>query len=95
MATEETAEFTTVSEKGQVVIPQKIRKNLNIKPRSTLQVFSKGGFIIMKEVTLPDIKKEWEEIFRIIDSKNVKITEQEILDEIQAYRREKRERRKK
>ena len=94
MATEESAEFATVGEKGQVVIPQKIRRNLNIKPRSTLQVFSKDGFIIMKEVALPDIKKEWEEMFQIMHSKNIKITEQEILDEIQAYRKEKRARQK-
>lgn len=87
-------EITTVSEKGQVVIPQKIRKELKIKPRSKLLVYGKDGVIIMKTIELPDMKKEWQEIFRIMDSKNIKMSEQEILDEIQAYRKEKRARQK-
>lgn len=87
-------EIITVSEKGQVVIPQKIRKELKIKPRSKLRVYGKDGVIIMKTMELPDMKKEWQEIFRMMDRKNIKVSEQEILDEIQAYRKEKRARQK-
>ena len=92
MANEESAEFATVGEKGQIVIPQKIRKDLKIKPRSKLLVSSKGGLIIMKVFELPDMEKDWEKMFRVMHTKNLKISEQEILDEIAAYRKERRAR---
>ncbi len=87
--TQET-EITTISKKGQVVIPQKIRKNLKIKPRTKLLVSSKDNVIIMKVFELPDMEKEWSEIFKIMDKKNLKITEKEIGLEIREYRKGKR-----
>lgn len=84
------SEITTIGEKGQVVIPQKIRKDLKIKPKSKLLVSSKDGLIIMKVFELPDMEKDWEKMFRVMHAKNLKISEQEILDEIAAYRKEKR-----
>ncbi len=87
--TQET-EITTISKKGQVVIPQKIRKNLKIKPRTKLLVSSKDNVIIMKVFELPDMGKEWSEIFKTMDKKNLKITEKEIDHEISEYRKGKR-----
>ena len=75
-------QVTTISEKGQVVIPQAIRKELKIKPRTKFLVYGKGDTVIMKRLKLPDVKKEWDEIFTIIDRKNLKISEEEILKEI-------------
>ena len=43
----------------------------------------------MKRLKLPDLKKEWEEIFKVMDKKELKITEEEILQEIAATRKEK------
>ena len=42
----------------------------------------------MKRLELPDLRKEWDEIFKAMDAKRLKISENEILDEIAAVRRE-------
>ena len=74
----EEPQVTTISEKGQVVIPQSIRKELKIKPKTKFLVFGKGDTVIMKKLELPDMKKEWNEIFKVMDKKNLKISEEEI-----------------
>jgi AbrB family looped-hinge helix DNA binding protein len=86
---EEKLEVTTISEKGQVVIPQSIRKELGIKPRTKFLVFGRGDTVIMKRLELPDIKKEWESIFKIMDQKELKLSDEEIQKEIAATRKEK------
>jgi len=78
----EEPEVTTISEKGQVMIPQAIRKELKIKPRTKFLVYGKGDTVIMRRIKLPDMKKEWDEILTIMDRKNLKISEEEILKEI-------------
>ena len=83
-------EITTMSKKGQIVIPQKIRKNLKIKPRTKFAVYAKNDMIIMKAFEVPNLEKEWSKIFRIADKKNLKISEKEVNDEIKSYRAEKR-----
>jgi antitoxin PrlF len=83
-------EVTTVSEKGQVVIPRSLRRDLGIKPRTKLLVFGRGDTLIMKKLELPDLRKEWDEIFKAMDAKKLKISENEVLDEIAAVRRERR-----
>lgn len=85
------AEITTMSEKGQIVIPKRIRKNLNIKPRTKFAVYTKDDMIIMKAFELPNLEKEWSEIFSNADNKNLgKISEKEVYDEIQSLRAAKR-----
>jgi AbrB family looped-hinge helix DNA binding protein len=85
----EEPEVTTISEKGQVVIPQSIRKELGIKPKTKFLVFGRGDTVIMKRLELPDVKKEWEDIFKRMDEKELKLSEKEIQKEIAASRREK------
>jgi len=85
-ATEE-PQVTTISEKGQVVIPQSVRRELGIKPKNKFLVYGKGDTIIMKKIELPDIKKEWERIFELMDKKALALTEQEIQKEIAATRK--------
>jgi AbrB family looped-hinge helix DNA binding protein len=85
----EEPEVTTISEKGQVVIPQSIRKELGIKPKTKFLVFGRGDTVIMKRLELPDVKKEWEDIFKRMDEKGLKLSEKEIQKEIAASRREK------
>lgn len=85
----EEPEVTTISEKGQVVIPQSIRKQLGIKPKTKFLVFGRGDTVIMKRLKLPDVKKEWEDIFKRMDEKGLKLSEKEIQKEITASRREK------
>ncbi|MDA4134176.1 MAG: AbrB/MazE/SpoVT family DNA-binding domain-containing protein [Thaumarchaeota archaeon] len=87
-------EVTTISEKGQVVIPQSLRKELGIKPRTKFLVFGRGDIVIMKRLELPDVEKEWEGIFRMMDEKGLKLSEKEILEEVTASRSEGRRRSK-
>lgn len=86
MTTEE-PEVTTISEKGQVVIPQSIRKQLGIKPKNKFLVYGKGDTIIMKKLELPSLKKEWDDIFKLMDKKELKMSEEEIQKEIATVRK--------
>jgi AbrB family looped-hinge helix DNA binding protein len=80
-------EVTTISEKGQVVIPQSIRKELGIKPKTKFLVYGRGDTVIMKKLELPDLKKEWEEIFKQMDKKELKLSDKEIQKEIEEARK--------
>ena len=44
----------------------------------------------MKKLELPDLRNEWDEIFRTMDTKSPKISEKGVLDEVAAVRRERR-----
>lgn len=83
----EEPEITTMSEKGQVVIPQELRKYLGIKPKTRFAVFVIDDNIVMRKLDIPDIKKEWNSIFRSMDKKNLKLDENDIAEEIRAYRK--------
>jgi len=83
-------QVATVSEKGQIVIPQSLRKELGIKPRTKFVVFGRGDTVIMKKLELPDVKREWAEIFKMMDEKRLKVTEKEVLDEVAAVRKARR-----
>jgi len=86
----EELEVTTMSEKGQVVIPQSIRKELGIKPKTKFLVYSRGDTVIMKKLELLDLKKECEDIFKLMDKKELKISDKEIEKEIAEARKENR-----
>jgi AbrB family looped-hinge helix DNA binding protein len=86
----EEPQVTTISEKGQIVIPQSIRKELGIKPKTKFLVYGKGDTVIMKKLELPDIKKEWNEIFKVMDKKNLKLSESEIQKEVAETRKHNR-----
>ena len=88
MTTEE-PEITTISEKGQVVIPQSIRKELGIKPKNKFLVYGRGDTIIMKKLEIPSLKKEWDDIFKLMDKKQLKMTDEEIQKEIAVARKTK------
>ncbi|HEX9844957.1 MAG TPA: AbrB/MazE/SpoVT family DNA-binding domain-containing protein [Candidatus Nitrosotenuis sp.] len=83
----EEPEITTMSEKGQVVIPQNLREYLGIKPKTKLLVFVMEGNIIMKKMDMPDVKKEWNRIFQRMDKKGLKLDESDVTKEIKAYRK--------
>jgi len=53
MAETEGVEITTTSPKGQVVIPQEIRKHMGIETGTKFAVYGRGDTIIFKKVTLP------------------------------------------
>ena len=83
----EDPEITTMSEKGQVVIPQELRKYLGIKPKTRFVVFVINNDIVMRKLDIPDIKKEWNSIFKSIDKKGLKLDENDVAAEIKAHRK--------
>ena len=92
MAQNEKADVTVVSEKGQVVIPQTIRKKLGIGPKTKLLVYGYQDAVIMKKLEVPDMTKELEAMYKRIDKRTAKHgepTQDEVEAEIKQYRREK------
>ena len=93
MAQSEKADVTVVSEKGQVVIPQTIRKKLGIGPRTKLLVYGYQNAVIMKKLEIPNVTKELQDIYRKVDNRIAKhgeLTNKEINEVIHDYRRKKR-----
>src|SRR5665647_1443015 len=86
---QEKSEIAVVGTKGQIVIPQHFRKELAITPNTKIIVYRKDDKLVLAKLNIPPIE-ELRELFSEVDQqykgKN-KPAEQEILDEIQAYRR--------
>ncbi len=92
MAQNEKADITVVSEKGQVVIPQTIRKKLGIGPKTKLLIYGYQDAVIMKKLEVPNVTKELEALYKRIDKKIEKhseLTNEEINEVIQDYRTKK------
>ena len=83
----EEPEVTTISERGQVVIPLSIRKELGIKPKNKFLVYGRGDTIIMKKLSLPSLKREWDDIFKLMDKKELKLSDEDIEREIAVARK--------
>jgi len=83
-------EITTMSEKGQIVIPQIFRKSMNLKAKTRFVVIRKGDIIVMKTLRVPDVEKEWDSIFNKMNKKKLKISDKEIAGEVKKYRKTKR-----
>jgi len=89
----EEPEVAIVGTKGQIVIPQRFRRELKITPKTKLVVYRKGDKIVVTRLKVPPLGEELKDLFREIDEQNqgkTKPAEKEILEEIQACRREKR-----
>ena len=86
-------ETTIMSEKGQVVIPRRIRKHLKIKPKTRFAVYANGDTIVMRAFVLPDLEREWSKIFDASSKKGLKISEKDVYAEAQAHRMTKQKQR--
>ncbi len=92
MAREE-PEIAVVGTKGQIVIPQRLRRELNITSKTKLAVYKKGDKLVVTKLSVPPLGEDLNDLFKEIDEQNKgkkTLTEKEVLDEIQAYRCEKR-----
>lgn len=56
------AEVTKITSKGQVVIPQEIRKGLGLEEGNRLVVSRLGDLVLMKKISIPDPKKEFDKM---------------------------------
>jgi|SRR3989304_1219603 len=88
---EEEPEIAIVGTKGQIVIPQQLRKGLKITPKTRLAVYRRGDKLVVVKLEVPSLE-ELKDLFSDIDKQYIgkkRPTEKEILEEIQTYRREK------
>lgn len=69
MVRDEKPEVAVTSSKGQVVIPQSIRKELGIEPKTKLLVYSYKDSVIMKKLEVPNPAEALKEIFENVDDK--------------------------
>ncbi len=90
MGQEET-EIAVVGTKGQIVIPQRLRKELKITSKTKLVLYRKDDKIVLTKLEVPSLKEELEKLAsEVSEQQKRKISEKEILKEIQSYRLEKR-----
>jgi len=89
---QEESDVAVVGTKGQIVIPQRFRRELAITPNTKLVVYLKNDKLVVTKLKIPPIE-ELKDLFEEIDQQNKvknKPSEQEILEEIQVYRTLKR-----
>ena len=81
-----------MSKKGQLVVPAELRNLLGLNPEDKFIAYGDEDYIIFKKVELPSLQKEFEEIVKItsIISQEAGITEKVVMEEIEAYRKEKK-----
>ena len=82
-----------VGTKGQIVIPQQLRRELDIKTKTRLAIYKKGDKLVVTKIKFSPLGKQLETLFREIDAQyegKRRPTEREILGEIQAHRKEKK-----
>lgn len=83
-------EITTMGEKGQVVIPKRLRDDLGISPKTKFIVVGMGDTILLKRLRLPDVAQEFEELFARMDRKGLALTETDVGKEVAAHRKKRR-----
>ncbi len=81
---EEETEIAVVGTKGQIVIPQRLRRELMITPKTKLAIYKKGDKLVVTKLNVPPLGEELRDLFREINEQNKgkKPSEKEILEEI-------------
>lgn len=88
---QEETEIAVVGTKGQIVIPQRLRKELKITSKTKLVLYRKDDKIVLTKLEVPSLREELEKLASEVSKQQTsKISEKEILKEIQSYRLEKR-----
>jgi AbrB family looped-hinge helix DNA binding protein len=88
---QEGTEIAVVGTKGQIVIPQRLRKELKITSKTKLVLYRKDDKIVVTKLEVPSLREELEKLAsEVSKQQKTKISEKEILKEIQSYRLEKR-----
>jgi len=89
-----TLEVTSLSTKGQVVIPQEIRKKLGLKPGTKMIVIQERDNILLKPITLPK-EEQFKKLISLGDKirDSLNLEESDIEKAIEAVRKSKNENR--
>jgi AbrB family looped-hinge helix DNA binding protein len=80
---QEKSDIAIVGTKGQIVIPQRFRKDLAIIPNTKIIIYRKDDKLVLAKLNVPPLE-ELKELFAEIDQQNKgkkKPTDQEILEE--------------
>lgn len=91
MSTEEAV--IVMDERGQIVIPAELRKELGLQPKTKFLIKGKGNTLILQKLDSAQEKREMYKLWREIDKAfkgRRRPSEKEILGEVQAYRKAKR-----
>jgi AbrB family looped-hinge helix DNA binding protein len=68
----EDAEIATIGTKGQIVIPQKLRKELQITPDTKLAVYRTYDKLVVAKIAIPPLgEEELKLLFKEIDEQNM------------------------
>lgn len=62
------AEIAVVGTKGQIVIPQEMRRQLAIGPKTKLAIYRRDDKLIVTKISLPAISGEIDAVLKEIDS---------------------------
>jgi AbrB family looped-hinge helix DNA binding protein len=93
MADSEKAELTILSEKGQIVIPAKIRSRMRLKPKTKFLVYECDDSVILKKLKEPDLSEELKAMYKRIDQRIAKygeLSNDEINQIIHEHRKKRR-----
>jgi AbrB family looped-hinge helix DNA binding protein len=93
VARSEKADLTILSKKGQVVIPAKIRSRMGLKPKTKFLVYECDDSVILKKLKEPDLSKEIEAMYKMVDKRVAKygeLSNNEINEIIHKHRKMKR-----
>ncbi len=63
-------EIAVVGTKGQIVIPQRFRKDLAITPNTKLVVYRRDNKLVVVKLNVPPLGEELNDVFREIDEQN-------------------------
>jgi AbrB family looped-hinge helix DNA binding protein len=84
-------ELGTISSRGQIAIPSKIRGQLELNEGEKVLFVLDGDTLIIKKVMT---EKTWAEVTHPLREAKKKISEEEVVDLVHKVRREKRENKK-
>ncbi|MDP3765802.1 MAG: AbrB/MazE/SpoVT family DNA-binding domain-containing protein [Nanoarchaeota archaeon] len=73
-------EITKVSTKGQIVIPQGIRKELGIESGTSMLVTKMKDYVVLRKMNLPNVQQAFKSLAKEIEKqfKSNKITRKDI-----------------
>ncbi len=84
-------EFTKLSSKGQIVIPQSVREELKLDEGTAFAVLAKKDTILLKKIKMPKVKS-WEEITKPLKeaAKKAGLMEEEVPIIVHRFRAKRR-----
>jgi AbrB family looped-hinge helix DNA binding protein len=93
MAKNEKADLTILSEKGQIVIPARIRSKMGLKAKTKFLVYQCNDSVVLKKFEEPDLSQELEAMYKRIDERIAEygeVSNDEINQIIHEHRQKKR-----